>query len=164
VKKWFPIVCIMLLAVMLIPGCSVTAQPGDTVKIHYTGTLDDGTEFDSSAGREPLEFTIGNGEVLEDFENTVIGMKVGETKTFTIPAARAYPYSEDLVFDIDLSLLPGDAAVGQQLYTTQPDGSVFTVRVISINETTATLDANSTVAGKDLNFEIELVEIVAAAE
>jgi len=137
------------------------AKTGDTVKVHYTGTLDDGTEFDSSVGGEPLEFTIGNGEVIEGFENAVIGMKAGETKTVTILAEQAYPYYEELVFDIDLSLLPDDIAVGEQLYMMQNDGSNIPVIVIAINDTTATIDANSPVAGEDLTFEIELVEIVA---
>ena len=82
------------------------------------------------------------------------------TKTVTIPAEQAYPYYEDLVFDIDLSLLPDNIAVGEQLYMMQNDGSYIPVIVIAINDTTATIDANSPVAGEDLTFEIELVEIV----
>jgi len=159
-KNWTALIGIILLAAMLVSGCGgVQAAVGDTVRVHYTGTLADGSVFDTSSDREPLEFTIGAGEVIEGFENAVLGMKVGETKTVTIPAAQAYPYREDLVFTMERSQLPQDIEVGQQL-TLQSSGGAFRATVIEITETAVTLDANPPVAGKDLTFEIELVEIV----
>ena len=161
-KKWYPVVAIMLLVAIFVSGCAAKAQSGNTIKVHYTGTMNDGTEFDSSVGGEPLEFTIGADEVIEGFENAVIGMKVGETKTVTIRAEQAYPYNKDLVFEIDRSILPDEVVVGQKLNMMQANSSVITVTVIALDETTATIDANPEVAGEDLTFEIKLVEIVAA--
>lgn len=139
------------------------AKAGDTVKVHYTGTLSDGTQFDSSKGRTPLQFTIGSGQVIKGFDAGVTGMKVGEKKTITIPAAEAYgEYRDDLVFDVDKAELPASItpAVGMQLTMTQQNGSMINVKIKSVNETTLTLDANHELAGKDLTFALELVEIV----
>jgi peptidylprolyl isomerase len=155
---------IMLLGVMLATGCSsvVKAKSGDTVKIHYTGTLEDGTVFDTSVEHEPLEFTLGQGQLIPSFEQAVIGMKVGDLKTINIPADQAYgPYRDDLILVIERSQLPEDLdpKVGQQLQMIQADGSSITVIIIEISETTATIDVNHPLAGKNLTFEIELVEI-----
>lgn len=139
------------------------AQAGDTVKVHYTGTLADGTQFDSSAGKEPLEFTLGSGRVIAGFDEGVTGMKVGEKKTITIPADEAYgQYREDLTLKIGRSELPSDIepAAGMQLQMTQANGAVITVKITEVTADTVTLDANHELAGKDLTFELELVEIV----
>ena len=160
-KGWHTVIGVILVAVILVSGCSsVQAETGDTVKVHYTGTLIDGTVFDTSVGREPLEFTIGQGQLLSDFEQTVIGMKVGESKTVNIPAAQAYGlHRDDLVFIMERSQLPDNIEAGQQLQMMRADGSVIVVTVINVSETIATVDANHSLAGEDLIFEIELVEI-----
>ena len=153
----------MLLLAMLVTGCGDTqAKDGDTVKVHYTGSLEDGTVFDTSLEREPLEFTLGQGQLIPGFEQAVIGMKIGESKTVTIPAEQAYgPYNNELISVIDRdNLAEGlDPEVGQQLQTQQPDGQTIIVTVIEVSETSITVDANHPLAGKDLTFEIELIEI-----
>ena len=160
-KRWHTVTGIILLAALLVSGCSgIVAKTGDTVKVHYTGTLNNGTVFDTSIQREPLEFTIGQGQLIPGFEQAVIGMKVGESKTVTIPVAQAYgPHRSDLVFTMELSQLPENIEVGQQLQMTQTDGSTIVVTVIEISETTATMDANHPLVGQELTFEIELIEI-----
>ena len=160
-KGWHRLIGIILLVTLLVSGCSsVQAETGDTVKVHYTGTLIDGTVFDTSVGREPLEFTIGQGQLLSDFEQTVIRMKVGESKTVNIPAAQAYGlHRDDLFIIMERSQLPDNIEAGQQLQMMQADGSVIVVTVINVSETIATVDANHSLAGEDLIFEIELVEI-----
>jgi len=140
----------------------VKAESGDTVKVHYTGTLEDGTVFDTSVEREPLEFTLGQGQLIPGFEQAVIGMKIGDLKTINIPADQAYgPYRDDLILVIERDQLPEDLdpEVGQQLQMTQADGEVVRVMISDVSEATATIDANHPLAGKDLTFEIELIEI-----
>jgi peptidylprolyl isomerase len=139
------------------------AKKGDTVNVHYTGKLKDGTVFDSSVDREPLQFTISEGRILPGFEQGVIGMKPGDTKTVSIPADKAYGlHRKDLVLVVDKSKIPSHLKpeVGQQLKLNQPDGRAVPVRVTDISQSKVTLDANHPLAGKDLTFEIELVEIV----
>jgi len=139
------------------------AKQGDTVHVHYTGKLDDGTVFDSSIDREPLEFTLGQGQVIPGFEEAVEGMNPGESKTATIAAAQAYgTHREEMVVSVNRSELPPhlDLAVGQQLEIRQPQGDSIVVRVSEVSESTVTLDANHPLAGEDLTFEIQLVEIV----
>ncbi|MFC1937723.1 peptidylprolyl isomerase [Chloroflexota bacterium] len=140
----------------------VKAESGDTVKIHYTGTLEDGTVFDTSVERDPLEFTLGQGQLIPGFEQAVIGMKIGDLKTINIPADQAYgPYRDDLILVIERDQLPEDLVpeVGQQLQITQADGEVVRVMVSDVSEATVTIDANHPLAGKDLTFEIKLIEI-----
>lgn len=139
------------------------AKKSDTVKVHYTGKLDDGTIFDSSAEGDPLEFTIGEGQVIPGFEDAVVGMEARESKTVKIPSDQAYgPHHEDMVVKIDRDRFPDnlDPHVGQQLQIPQPDGRRIFVTVTEINESNVTLDANHPLAGKDLTFDIKLVEIV----
>jgi len=155
---------IILLGAMLITGCSgmVQAKSGDIVKVHYTGTLEDGTVFDTSVEREPLEFTLGQGQLIPGFEQAVIGMKVGDLKTIEIPADQAYgPHRDDLILVIERDQLPVDLdpKVGQQLQMMQADGRSIVVTITDVFETTVTIDANHPLAGKKLTFEIELVEI-----
>ena len=139
------------------------AKHGDTVRVHYTGTFDDGTVFDSSAEREPLQFTIGSGQVIPGFDNAVLDMVVGAKKKVNIPADQAYgPRSEELVAEIGRDRLPADLEieVGQQLQVGLADGGQTVVLIVDLNDETVTLDANHTMAGMDLNFELELIEIV----
>lgn len=138
------------------------AKSGDTVKVHYTGTLDDGTVFDSSLQREPLEFTIGAQQVVPGFENGIIGMEIDETKTVNIPCENAYgPHNPQQVIEIDRSQMPEGmkVEVGQQLQMTSDDGQALIVTVAELSDEKVKLDANHMLAGKDLTFEIKLVEI-----
>ncbi|NNF58689.1 MAG: peptidylprolyl isomerase [Rhodothermaceae bacterium] len=139
-----------------------TAKTGDSVRIHYTGRLNDGTVFDSSDGREPLGFTLGSGEVIPGFDQGVAGMDVGETKTIEIPADEAYgAYRDDLALQVGRDQFPDDIApeVGQQLQLGMADGGTLSVVVTEINDETVTLDANHPLAGQDLTFDLELVSV-----
>lgn len=138
------------------------AQPGDTVKVHYTGKLEDGTIFDSSAERDPLQFSIGEGRVIPGFEQAAIGMSPGDSKTVTIPAEQAYgSHRPELVMVVERQRMPADLSVevGQQLEIRQSNGQVIPVIVTDVSESKVTLDANHPLAGQDLTFEIELVEV-----
>jgi peptidylprolyl isomerase len=139
------------------------AQVGDMVKVHYTGKLTDGTTFDTSLERDPLEFTLGEGELIAGFEQAVLGMAAGESKTTTIPAAQAYgPHHAERVIDVERHHLPSDLqpVIGQQLEMTRPDGTTLTVMITTVTETQVTLDANHPLAGQDLIFDIILLEIL----
>ncbi|MCP4640851.1 MAG: peptidylprolyl isomerase [bacterium] len=139
------------------------AKLNDKVRVHYTGTLEDGTVFDTSVEREPLEFTLGQQQVIQGFEAVVIGMDVGDKRTQQIPAEEAYgPFQDALVEEIDRSHFPDDAdiAVGQQFRAAAPDGRNMVLTVVNVAGDTVTVDGNHPLAGKDLKFEIELVEIV----
>ena len=138
-------------------------KQGDRVKVHYTGKLDDGKVFDSSNGREPLQFTIGEGQVIVGFEEAVLGMSPGESKLAKIPVEKAYgPYRAEMVRVFEKSQFPPDMnpEVGQRLQLNQPDGRLLVVTVKEVLESKVALDANHPLAGKDLAFEIELVEIL----
>ncbi len=144
-------------------GCSDNRQAaeGDTVLVHYTGTLNDGTEFDSSVGGDPLEFTLGTGSVIPGFENAIYDMKKGETKTVTIPPEEAYGLrDESLVKIVMREDLPDtvNLVVGQQVIVTI-GGIQRYATITDITESTVTLDANDDLAGKTLTFEITLVDI-----
>jgi peptidylprolyl isomerase len=154
------LVNVILLVLILMTGCGGPAQAksGDTVRVHYTGKVADGTVFDTSVGSEPYEFILGQGQTISGFEQAVVGMKIGESKTVTIPADQAYgQLQEDLIFEIGKDKLSPDIQpeVGMQL-----QGSQGVVTIVEISETTVTLDANHPLAGQDLTFEIELIEIV----
>ncbi len=138
------------------------AKSGDTVRIHYTGTLNDGSVFDSSDGRDPLEFTLGAGQVIPGFDAAVDGMVVGDRKVAEIPADQAYgPRHDQAVQDVPRADIPAEIPleVGLQLQMQSPTGQVMPVTVTAITEETVTLDANHMLAGKDLTFAIELVSI-----
>ena len=140
----------------------VQAKAGDTVKIHYTGKLDDGTVFDSSVNREPLEFTLSGGQVIPGFDQAVVGMSPGETKTQKIPMDQAYgPYREEMVVEIAREQMPPDLQpeVGQQLQIQQANGQTVPVMVTVVTDVTVTLDANHPLAGEDLTFDIQLVDV-----
>ena len=154
---------VFLLGAILISGCNAqAAKNGDTVEVDYTGTLENGTVFDTSEGREPLKFTLGQGQMIPGFEQAVLGMKVGESKTVTIPADEAYgEYRDDLVRVVNREdLQPGlDPYVGQQLQGVRPDGEIGIGTVTNVTDTTITVDFNHPLAGEDLTFEIELMSI-----
>lgn len=137
------------------------AKSGDTVRVHYTGRLDSGEVFDSSQGRDPLEFTLGTGQVIPGFEEAVTGMSPGEEKQVKIPADEAYgPRREEMMLVIGRDQLPEDIEpeAGQQLQMSQA-GQDLVVRVADVSDETVTLDANHPLAGQDLTFDLELVEI-----
>lgn len=138
------------------------AKSGDTVKIHYTGRLEDGTVFDSSRERAPLEFTLGEGQVIPGVEDAVGGMGQGESKTARIPATEAYgPHREELVLVVGPDKFPENVEpdVGQRLQMQQPNGQAVAVTVTDVSDQGIQLDANHPLAGRDLTFDLELVEI-----
>jgi peptidylprolyl isomerase len=139
------------------------AQLGNTVRVHYTGRLTDGSTFDSSEQRDPLEFTLGNGELIPGFEQAILGMTPGQSKTETIPAEQAYgPHRAELLMEVDRHNLPPDLQpyVGQQLQMTRPNGTVVRVCVSALDASKVTLDANHPLAGKELIFDLTLMEIL----
>jgi peptidylprolyl isomerase len=141
----------------------MSAKQGDTVRVHYTGKLDDGTVFDSSVDRDPLEFTIGTGMIIPGFERAVVGMQPGESKTEIIPTEQAYgPHVDEMVVVVDRRQMPGEIEpeIGQQLQIQQETGQIIPVVVTEISDASITLDANHPLAGEDLTFDIRLVEIV----
>jgi FKBP-type peptidyl-prolyl cis-trans isomerase 2 len=183
-KKFFSVLFIVLMlgTVLLAAGCSkstaaatpgtkttttagaahTTPQSGDTVKVDYTLKLADGTVFDTSVGKTPFQLTLGQNQVIPGFENAVIGMKVGDSKTVTILAADAYgPRNEGMVQVVPKTQLPtgSEPKVGMQLQSTNSDGSSTVFTIIKVDDTTVTLDGNSTLAGKDLTFDIKLLDI-----
>ncbi len=138
-------------------------KDGDTIKIHYTGRLDDGTTFDTSIDKDPLEFTVGKHDVIPGMEEAVIGMEPGGEKTITIASNDAYgPYHEEMVVVVDRSEFPEemDIEIDQQLSVMLDDEQSIIVTVTEINDENVTLDANHPLAGEDLTFDIQLVEIV----
>ena len=138
------------------------AKTGDTVKVHYTGTLDDGTVFDTSKDRDPIEFTLGNKMVIDGFDNAVTGMEVGETKSVSLAPDEAYGQPRDeLIGAVERSRLPEDLTpeVGMFLQAQSPDGQVNDVKITEVTDDTITIDANHPLAGQTLNFELTLVEI-----
>jgi len=142
------------------------AKSGDTVKIHYTGTLDDGTQFDSSSGREPLQFTLGSGQVIPGFEKAVEGMTVGDSKTVNIPPEQAYgPRHEQMIQDVPKTALPDDLepVEGMALQAQGQDGKVINLTVTAVQDDSITVDGNHPLAGKALNFDIQLVDIARSA-
>lgn len=137
-------------------------KSGDTVKLHYTGSLNDGTVFDSSEGREPLEFTVGAGHVIVGLDKALPGMEVGEKKTVEIPADEAYgPYMDDARQEVPRNQIPPTIELqdGMMLQMQMPSGQSVPVTVASVTEETVVLDANHRLAGKDLHFAIEIVSI-----
>ena len=149
------------------PGCNTEhnttqAKNGNIVQVNYTGKLADGTVFDTSVGLKPLEFTLGAGQMIPGFEKAVLGMKIGEKKTVTIPAKDAYgPRRNDLIQEIGREKLPSGLTpeVGLQLQVKRADGGISIVTITNVSDTTVMIDANHPLAGKDLTFEIELVKI-----
>ncbi|MGE5894395.1 MAG: FKBP-type peptidyl-prolyl cis-trans isomerase [bacterium] len=138
------------------------ATIGNRVKVHYTGKIDAGFVFDSSADREPLEFTLGSGQIIPGFESAVVGMVPGETKTIRIPSNEAYgPHRKELIVDIGREHVPPhiEPKPGLMVQIKQEDGSVTDLVITGVTDTHVTLDANHPLAGQDLTFEIKLVDI-----
>ncbi len=141
-----------------------SVKQGDKVRVHYTGKLQDGTVFDSSVEREePIEFSIGEGRVIPGFEQAVVGMSPGDSKVANIPAGEAYgDHRPEMVVSVDRQQIPSDlnVQVGQQLQIRQGDNQTIPVIVTDVSDAKVTLDANHPLAGQDLVFDIELVEVV----
>ena len=138
------------------------AKTGDTVQVHYTGTLADGSEFDSSRGQDPLEFTLGAGNMIPGFENAVLGMALGEQKTVTIPCEQAYgERNPQMTQSVPRATIPDDIelAEGIVLHAQGPDGQTFRFTVRSFDDQQVTVDATHPLAGQDLIFDLELVSI-----
>ena len=138
------------------------AKSGDTVKVHYTGKLEDGNVFDTSRERQPLEFTIGSGNIMPGIEKGVIGMEIGDTKAIEIPAEEAFGVRrEELVVEVKKNEFPNyvTPTVGQKLQIQQQDNDPIIVIITDVNEDTVTLDANHPLAGYTLFFDVELLEI-----
>ena len=139
------------------------AKEGDTVKVHYTGSFEDGTVFDTSEGKEPLEFTVGAGEVIPGFDSAVLGMATGDNKEIQVPMTEAYgPHHDELVLTIEREHIPmeSDPVEGMMLQAHLKDGQTVMVQVTDVKDDSITLDANHPLAGKDLTFQITLLEIV----
>ncbi|TMM55348.1 FKBP-type peptidyl-prolyl cis-trans isomerase [Sulfitobacter sabulilitoris] len=137
-------------------------KSGDTVQIHYTGTLLDGTTFDSSQGRDPLEFTVGSGQIIPGLDTALPGMEVGDKKTVQVPSDEAYgPLNPEMRQAVPREGIPAEIPldIGTQLQMQTPDGQAMPVTVVEVDEATVTLDANHPLAGKDLKFDIELVKV-----
>lgn len=138
-------------------------KPGDTVRIHYTGTLADGSTFDSSAGRDPLEFTVGSGQIIPGLDIALPGMTVGDKKVVEVPCAQAYGEADPNARQaVPRAEIPADIPLdlGTQLQVQTPTGQVMQVVVAEVTDTEVTLDANHPLAGRDLTFAIELMDIV----
>lgn len=138
-------------------------KAGDTVRIHYTGTLSDGTVFDSSEGKAPLEFTVGTGQIIPGLDSAMHGMAVGEAKTVEVPAAEAYgAHDPERLQQFPRTQVPDEIPldIGTTLALRGPDGQSLPVTVAEVTEEVVVLDANHPLAGKDLTFAVELVEIV----
>jgi peptidylprolyl isomerase len=144
-------------------GESMTAaKNGDSVKVHYTGTLEDGSTFDSSRGVEPLEFILGSGQVIAGFDEAVVGMAPGEQKNVTVSADKAYGQRhEEMVITVPRAQFPAHITpeLGQQIQLSGPNNQPILVRVVGISEDSVQLDANPPLAGLDLTFDLELVSI-----
>ena len=141
---------------------STVVKDGDRVAVHYTGTLEDDTVFDTSVEREPLEFAIGEGGLVKGFEEAVVGMAVGDKKTFTVVAKDAYgEHNTEHVVEVPRSQLPADLKpqIGMMLDGQRDDGAKTTVLIVAVSKDTIVIDGNHALAGRDLTFNIELVEI-----
>jgi FKBP-type peptidyl-prolyl cis-trans isomerase 2 len=161
-SRYFLPVAVALLVILIgviylaVNGSSQTVGIGDTVRVYYTGTLTDGTQFDSNVGQQPLEFTVGSGQLIKGFDTGVVGMKLNETKTITIPASEAYgEYNPSFVIKVPLNSINQTVEVGMQLRASNGAPGVVT----AVNDTTASVDFNSPLAGKTLIFSIKVAEI-----
>jgi peptidylprolyl isomerase len=138
------------------------AKAGDTVQVHYTGKLDDGTVFDSSVGGEPIEFVLGEHHVIPGFEDGVMGMEIGETKTVLIPCDQAYgPRMDEMILVIPREQVPPHITLelGEMLELGQPSGETIAVQITALTDAIVTLDGNHPLAGEDLTFDLELTSI-----
>jgi peptidylprolyl isomerase len=138
-----------------------TASPGDTVRVHYVGKTSEGAVFDSSEGSDPFEFTLGTKAVIPGFEDAILGMKVGDTKTISIPPDQAYgPHLDDAIVEMERARLPADPEPQPGMtYKGQTPNGPITFVLVSVDDTTVTLDGNHPLAGKELHFDLTLVAI-----
>jgi len=166
--RTYGIILVVGLVVILVTGYYLlsnrtVAKSGDTVGVYYTGTLDNGTVFDSNANTTPLEFTLGSGQMIPGFDEAVTGMAVGEEKTVTLPFEKAYgPYYPDLVVTVNrtANMTITNPYIGQRLTLTNPStGATNTVTVVNITPKTITVDANYFLAGQNLTFTIKLASV-----
>lgn len=135
-------------------------KQGDKIKVHYTGKLEDDTVFDTSLERDPIEFTVGSGQVIEGFESCVVGLNVGDKTSVTINPDKAYgPVREDMIIQVPRKNVPQDVKVGSQLQQMGKDGVPITFIVRDVNEENVTVDANHPLSGKVIKFEIEVIEV-----
>lgn len=140
------------------------AAVGNTVRVHYKGTLADGTEFDNSAGSAPMQLTIGSGEVITGVEDAIVGMTEGDTKRVTLQPIDAYgPHVPELVHVVDRNRIPAeiDLGVGKTLQAVDQSGNQMRLKVVAVSDDKVTLDANHPLAGEAITFELKLVEVVA---
>lgn len=138
-------------------------QKGDTVRVHYTGTLDDGEVFDSSREGDPLEFKIGEGQIIPGFEAAVKQMNVGESRTITLPCQEAYgDFDPEMIQELERGMFPDDADIepGIQFQAEHPDGGLVLLTVLEANDEMVKVDGNHPLAGKNLTFSLELTEII----
>ena len=153
---------VIVLGFLIIGGNGNMIEKGSKIKLHYTGTLEDGTVFDSSKDKEPLEFEVGAGQVIPGFDEGVIGLKAGEKKTINIPANKAYgQYDEKRMGEYPKENVPKDMElkVGAKMFLQSPDGGVALATIKEIKEEVVLLDLNHPLAGKDLTFEVEIIEV-----
>jgi peptidylprolyl isomerase len=136
-------------------------KSGSLVKLHYKGTLADGTVFDTSEGKEPLSFKVGEKQVIPGFEKGIIGMEIGEKKTIQVSKEEGYEYHSELVQTVPRSAAPKELKLesGMSLALRAPNGQVIPAKVIALSEEMITLDLNSPLAGKDLTFEVEIISV-----
>lgn len=163
VVRSFVLAILYPLLLFIEDGFMVQAKAGDTAIVHYTGKLEDGSVFDSSVGGEPLQFLLGSGQVIPGFEDAILGMAPGESKTEVIPCDQAYgDWAEDMVLQVERQAMPEDmpVEVGQQLELHHPSGEVVAVTVTAMDDDKITLDANHPLAGQDLTFELQLVALL----
>jgi peptidylprolyl isomerase len=142
---------------------SPAAKAGDTVQVHYTGTLADGSEFDSSRGHEPLEVKLGEGNLIPGFENAVFGMSVGDSKQVTIPCSEAYgEHNPQMTQQVPRDVIPAEIelAEGMTLHAQGPEGQTLRFTVVSFDDESVAIDGNHPLAGKDLIFDLELMAIL----
>lgn len=140
-----------------------TVRRGDRIRVAYDGFFADGARFDSSEGQEPLVFTVGAGEVIPGFENGVVGMKRGESRSIVVPVEDAYgQHVAEMVAEVERHLIPNDdqLVIGNFLEVSTEDGNKFEVQITGLTDTTAVLDGNHPLAGKELHFDIELLDFV----
>jgi peptidylprolyl isomerase len=155
-------ILVITLAVLAVAACGLKIGDKMVVKIAYTGTLADGSEFDSSKDRDPLEFMVGSGQMIPKFEENLIGLRKGDKKTFTIVAADAYGERDDaMLIEVPLKAIPADLKleVGMRLLTTTPQGGQMEVKVAELRKDVAVIDYNHPLAGKDLTFAIEVADV-----
>ena len=153
---------VIVLGFLIIGGSGKMIEKGNKVKIHYTGTLEDGTVFDSSEGKDPLEFEVGTGQVIAGFDEGVIGLKKGDKKTINIPADKAYgQYDEKRMGEYPRANVPKDMElkVGAKMFLQSPEGGVALATIKEIKDVVVVLDLNHPLAGKDLTFEVEVIEV-----